>query len=56
MVQTAEVARQLGLPGSDPDAVRIASNKADQRRPWAECGAAGHRDAHGPKSAASNVR
>ena len=38
VVQTAEVARQLGLPGPDPDAVRIARNKADQRRRWAERG------------------
>ena len=38
VVQTAEVARQLGLPGPDPEAVRIARNKADQRRRWAERG------------------
>src|SRR6478735_8795576 len=38
VVQTAEVARQLGLPGPDPDAVRVARNKADQRRRWAERG------------------
>jgi S-sulfo-L-cysteine synthase (3-phospho-L-serine-dependent) len=34
----AEVARQLGLPGPDPDSVRIARNKADQRRRCAERG------------------
>ena len=38
VVQTAEVARQLGLPGPNPEAVRIARNKADQRRRWAERG------------------
>jgi S-sulfo-L-cysteine synthase (3-phospho-L-serine-dependent) len=38
VVPAAEAARQLGLPGPDPDAVRIARNKADQRRRWAERG------------------
>ncbi len=38
VVPAAEVARQLGLPGPDPDAVRLARNKADQRRRWAERG------------------
>lgn len=38
VVQAAEAARQLGLPGPDPDAVRISRNKADQRRRWAERG------------------
>ena len=37
----AEVARQLGLPGPDPDGIRIARNKADQRRRWAERGVPG---------------
>jgi biotin carboxylase len=38
VVPAAEVARRLGLPGPDPDAVRIARNKADQRRRWAQRG------------------
>jgi biotin carboxylase len=38
VIQAAEVARQLGLSGPDPDAVRIARNKAEQRRRWAERG------------------
>jgi S-sulfo-L-cysteine synthase (3-phospho-L-serine-dependent) len=38
VVPAAEAARQLGLPGPDPDAIRIARHKADQRRRWAECG------------------
>jgi biotin carboxylase len=38
VVPAAEAARQLGLPGPDPDAIRIARNKADQRRRWAEHG------------------
>ncbi|WP_318306317.1 ATP-grasp domain-containing protein [Amycolatopsis solani] len=36
VVQTAEAARQLGLPGPDPAAIRMARNKAAQRRRWAE--------------------
>jgi biotin carboxylase len=38
VVPAAEVARQLGLPGPDPEGVRIARNKADQRRRCAERG------------------
>lgn len=38
VVPAAEVARRLGLPGPDPAAVRIARNKAEQRRRWAERG------------------
>jgi biotin carboxylase len=38
VIQAAEVGRQLGLPGPDPNAVRIARNKAEQRRRWAERG------------------
>lgn len=38
VVPAAEAARQLGLPGPDPDGVRIARNKADQRRRCAERG------------------
>jgi biotin carboxylase len=38
VVSAAEAARQLGLPGPDPDGVRIARNKADQRRCCAERG------------------
>jgi biotin carboxylase len=38
VVPAAEVARQLGLPGPDPAAIRIARNKAEQRRRWAERG------------------
>ncbi|WP_370967430.1 ATP-grasp domain-containing protein [Amycolatopsis sp. cg9] len=38
VVQTAEAARQLGLPGPDPAAIRVARNKAAQRRRWAEAG------------------
>jgi biotin carboxylase len=41
VVQTAEAARQLGLPGPDPAAVRMARNKAAQRRRWAERGVPG---------------
>jgi biotin carboxylase len=40
VVWAAEAARQLGLPGPDPDGVRIARNKADQRRRCAERGVA----------------
>ncbi|MGK3204498.1 ATP-grasp domain-containing protein [Amycolatopsis sp. MEPSY49] len=38
VIQAAEAARQLGLPGPDPAAVRIARDKAAQRRRWAERG------------------
>ncbi|RSD13988.1 ATP-grasp domain-containing protein [Amycolatopsis eburnea] len=38
VVQTAEAARQLGLPGPDPAAIRMARNKALQRRRWAAAG------------------
>jgi biotin carboxylase len=38
VVPAAEAARQLGLPGPDPDGVRIARNKADQRRRCVERG------------------
>ncbi|HZB51388.1 MAG TPA: ATP-grasp domain-containing protein [Mycobacteriales bacterium] len=38
VVPAAEAARQLGLPGPDPQAVRVARNKADQRRRCAEAG------------------
>jgi biotin carboxylase len=38
VVPAAEAARQLGLPGPDPGGVRIARNKADQRRRCAERG------------------
>jgi biotin carboxylase len=38
VVQTAEAARQLGLPGPDPAAIRLARTKAGQRRRWAERG------------------
>ena len=38
VIQAAEAARQLGLPGPDPAAIRIARNKAAQRRRWAERG------------------
>ena len=38
VVPAAEAARQLGLPGPDPDGVRTARNKADQRRRCAERG------------------
>jgi S-sulfo-L-cysteine synthase (3-phospho-L-serine-dependent) len=38
VVPAAEAARQLGLPGPTPDGVRIARNKADQRRRCAERG------------------
>ncbi|MEA5365328.1 ATP-grasp domain-containing protein [Amycolatopsis sp., V23-08] len=38
VVPAAEAARQLGLPGPDPAAIRIARNKAEQRRRWAERG------------------
>ncbi|HET6711752.1 ATP-grasp domain-containing protein [Amycolatopsis sp.] len=41
VVQTAEAARQLGLPGPDPAAVRLARTKAGQRRRWAESGVPG---------------
>ncbi|MET8853911.1 ATP-grasp domain-containing protein [Amycolatopsis sp. NPDC004625] len=41
VVQTAEAARQLGLPGPDPAAVRLARNKAAQRLRWAERGVPG---------------
>src|SRR4051795_7683189 len=32
VVPAAEAARQLGLPGPHPDGIRVARNKADQRR------------------------
>lgn len=38
VVPAAEVARKLGLPGPNPDGVRIARNKAEQRRRCAERG------------------
>jgi biotin carboxylase len=38
VVPAAEAARQLGLPGPDPAAIRIARNKAGQRRRWAAHG------------------
>jgi biotin carboxylase len=38
VIPAAEVARRLGLPGPDPAAIRIARNKAEQRRRWAERG------------------
>jgi biotin carboxylase len=38
VIQAAEAARQLGLPGPDPAAIRIARDKAAQRRRWAERG------------------
>ncbi|WP_410588175.1 ATP-grasp domain-containing protein [Amycolatopsis sp. lyj-23] len=41
VVPTAEAARQLGLPGPDPAAIRLARTKAGQRRRWAEHGVPG---------------
>ncbi|HKS46141.1 MAG TPA: ATP-grasp domain-containing protein [Amycolatopsis sp.] len=38
VVPAAEAARLLGLPGPDPDGIRVARNKADQRRRCAERG------------------
>jgi biotin carboxylase len=38
VVTAAQAARRLGLPGPDPDGVRIARNKAEQRRRCAERG------------------
>lgn len=38
VVPAAEAARQLGLPGPDPVGIRVARNKADQRRRCAERG------------------
>ncbi len=41
VVPAAEAARQLGLPGPDPDGIRIARNKVEQRRRCVERGVPG---------------
>ena len=41
VVPAAQAARQLGLPGPDPEGIRIARNKVDQRRRCQERGVPG---------------
>jgi biotin carboxylase len=41
VVPAAQAARQLGLPSPDPDGIRIARNKVDQRRRCVERGVPG---------------